>query len=41
MKYMGGWSWDDYCAAPTDLIDDIITLINEEQDEIERIRNSR
>jgi len=27
---MGGWSWEDYRAAPVPLIDAIITAINAE-----------
>lgn len=41
MKYMG-WSWDQYCSTPVDLVNDIIHQINEEsqaqQNAIDKMR---
>lgn len=40
MKWMGGWSWEDYCLAPTELTDRIIDLMNEETAEYEeKVKN--
>lgn len=41
MKWMGGWSCDDYDSASPEIVDEIKALINEEAEEIERIRTSR
>jgi hypothetical protein len=39
MKWMR-WSWDDYRSAPPEIVDEIVKLIQEEQKEMERIRNA-
>jgi len=33
-----GWSWDDLMAAPSDVVDEIIRAMIEEQEELERLR---
>lgn len=38
MRWMGGWSEDDFNAAPPQRIRDIIDMINEEADEIAKPR---
>jgi len=32
-----GWSWVDYCAAPVDLVQRLITLLEREHREAERL----
>ncbi len=38
MKWMG-WGPDDLATASPEQVEEIITMINEEQEELERIRN--
>lgn len=39
MKWMGGWSYDDLCEAPPEYITEIITMIQEEAEERERVQS--
>ena len=39
MKWMGGWSLEDLDQIPTEYRDEIVAMIVEEQEEIERARN--
>ena len=38
MKWMGGWSTADYDACPLSVRNEIVALIQEEADELERLR---
>ncbi len=29
MRYMGGWSWQDYLEAPQVLVDEIVDVLGE------------
>jgi hypothetical protein len=35
MKYMG-WSWEDLCQAPKEIVREIIEIINEEAEKQEQ-----
>lgn len=37
MRWMK-WSWPDYEEAPTEIVDEIVKMILEEQEEMERER---
>lgn len=39
MKWMGGWNEADYLACPLSKREEIFTLMHEESEELERIRN--
>lgn len=38
MKWMG-WSWEDLMETPREVVDEVISMINEEAEELERIRS--
>lgn len=39
MKWMGGWSEEDYLSCPLSKREEIFTLMQEEYDESEMLRN--
>lgn len=41
MKWMGGWTEQELANTSADLVDEIIAMINEEAEEMERRENER
>jgi len=39
MRWMKGWSWDELNAAPPEVVNMIVRMINEEQEYLKSLEN--